>query len=175
MGDRILKEYPYRARVAPMLLAGFFFSFCSVVLFYAAQRAADRGIRIMGVSLEGESGRYLLYVLTVFSACFVLAAIAVLIDRMKNTRRIAFTDEAILVPIRRFATGERVVKLNTITDVTVTDTYGQRFISFKHPEGKFSVVASMLPDDASFDEIVQQLARHAGKGTGWSGLTRHER
>ena len=174
MGDRILKEYAYRARLKPLVWSATVFAGAAAVLLWKAI-TIEGAVRVFGMTLEPPAGRNFLFVLAGLSACFVLVAFVVAIDRAGGARRIAFTDEAIIVPIRRFSRGERVVKLNTISDVTIADTYGQRFITFKHPDGKFAVMASMLPDDAAFDEIVQQLARHAGKGTGWSGLTRNVR
>lgn len=158
----IEREYEYKPKWWIILLCGAMFGFATV--FFAQEALSnDRGLTINGIIELSENGATIFYwVFSFFSLCFVLAAIAIAVHRLKFQQRIAFTGEEIIVPASRWSAAEKSIKYADIASLSVFKFNGQKSLNIIHSDGKSSISSSMLPRK-SFQEVVDLLSAKVEK------------
>jgi hypothetical protein len=62
------------------------------------------------------------------------------------------------VPASRWSRGEKTIAYRDIEALSQTAVNGQKFLYLKHPGGKYTITASLLPSKAAFTEICALLA-----------------
>jgi hypothetical protein len=156
--DRPEREYPYRPSWTVILLAGGFFAVCALVL---ADRASNnrRGVIINGIIELGASGATdLYYVLCALSVGFVIVSCFLVYHRLAFQQRLVFDATRVTVPVSRWSRATKQIAYRDIQRLSMAEISGQTFLYVHHLGGKFTIVASMLPSRAAFDEVRALLA-----------------
>jgi hypothetical protein len=152
------REYPYRPRWTAIVFAGGFFAACALVLGY---RASDnhRGLIINGIielGPDGATGFY--YVLCALSVGFVIGSVFMAYHRLTFQQRLVFGGAAMTVPVSRWSRATKQIAYRDMRKMSMTVISGQTFLYVDHLGGRFTIVASMLPSQAAFDEVRALLA-----------------
>jgi hypothetical protein len=155
------KEYDYRPRWTVIVLCALFFG--AGALFFAAKaNGNDRGLIINGIIELAPAGATVFYwVLAGLSLAFVAAAGTMAIVRLTLHQRIALTDSGMTIPRSRWSAENITVPFSEIVELTKSEVHGQRFLKIAFKGGKFTLTASMLPNNEDFDEIVSTVSQGA--------------
>lgn len=155
--DDAEREYPYRMKWILILCGIPFFSGGAVAVGREALRN-EAGMVINGVIEMGPwfvTGLY-----WVFSA-FAVAGLALYVWagflRLANDRRVAFGPTSVAVPAARLPPDVVEIAYGDITGCSFARVNSNRFVHITHPGGTHTVLASMLPSNAVFDEVCQLL------------------
>ena len=154
----IENEYDYRPKWTVILL-GVLFSAMACLFFVDKARTNARGLLINGIiELSPSQASVFFWILAGTSAAFV-AACAFLIAFWSNTRqRIALSATSLIIPLSRWSAREISVDYGSITALKTTQVGRQKFLKVSHPNGSFTIAASMLPYPENIDEILRILS-----------------
>jgi hypothetical protein len=152
------REYPYRPRWTVIVFTGVFFGACALVL---GERAVDnrRGLIINGIielGPDGATGFY--YVLSALSVGFVIVSAFLAYHRLTFQQRLVFGTAAMTVPVSRWSRATQQIAYRDIQRMSGAVISGQTFLYVDHVGGRFTIVASMLPSQAEFEEVRALLA-----------------
>lgn len=152
IGD-IERQFDYRPKWTAILFCAVFFGLCAVVLGAKAANN-ERGLVLNGIIELGPEGASIFYwVLCGFSVAFVIMAVFLALHRAVLRQRLAFAQTALLVPRSRWSNQERHIEYDDIQAVTTGEISGQHVLYVHHTGGKYTIVASMLPSRAAFEEV----------------------
>jgi hypothetical protein len=156
--SNVEREYEYKNKWTFALLAGGFFTLAAVVLgakaFYNA-----RGLILNGIIEMGPTGATVFYwVLFALSAIFVLIALLMICHRLAVRQRLVLGRTALIVPASFWSSGEKEIEYQDIQELTPLCASGQRWLYVTHAGGRHTIMGSMLPTAAAFDEICELLA-----------------
>jgi hypothetical protein len=153
-----VREYEYRPRWSTIALGVVFFGFCTAFFVREAVNN-DRGVIINGIIELGRGGATALYwVLASLSGGFVVAAAFLAVLRMTSRQRLSFGATSARVPASRWSSDVKEIAYRDIVSLSDTTTSGQRFLNVVQAESTYTIVASMLPSDAEFEEVRELLA-----------------
>jgi hypothetical protein len=160
MASDIECEFVYRPRWFWIIIGVLLFG-AGTIIFCHKALTNDRGLIINGIIELPITGATIFYwVMCVASAAFVFAANFLVLHRLAFSQRITFTSETIVVPRSRWSSEEIAVEYGAITGIEATEVSGEKFLRVTHSEGKFTIVASMLPTRQAYDEVYQLLLEH---------------
>jgi hypothetical protein len=158
------RELSYLPRWRTILGAGGFFAVCAVVLAYEAA-TNERGLIVNGILHFDPDGATTFYqVLAGLSLCFVLASIALAVQRTVMPQRLLFGDASMTVPVSRWSRETQTIAYRDVRRITMQRVSGQIFLHVHHPRGKFVIVASMLPSSRDFAQVRDLLQERCGGG-----------
>jgi hypothetical protein len=156
MGD--VREYEYRPRWTTIVLCGFFFAACALVIGRQAARN-DRGLILWRlIELDPDEATTFYWVLTAFSVGFVAVAALLAYHWTAYRQRLAFGPAALIVPAWRFSRRETEIAYADVHGLSTRTINGQRFLDVIHAGGKYTITASLLPSRGAFDEVCELLA-----------------
>jgi len=172
-------EYPFRANPRTTLLAIAFFGACGL---WMARNAVtnDRGVIINGlITLETGGATTLYWCMAGVCALFVIAGAIGLSGNRGRPRVVRLTPTHLVAPRNGFAREATTIPLTDIRDLGMQEIHRQRIMTIHHTGGNLSIVQSMLPGAAAFDELYGALAArlsdiHASRHAG-ATATPHER
>jgi hypothetical protein len=155
------REYPYQPRWRTIVLGGGFFGLCALFLGYRAT-TNRRGLILEGfIRLDPDQANVFYGVLAALAVGFVLASCFLAYHRLTFEQRLTFGPTVMTVPSSRWSRATRQIAYRDIRQVTVASVSGQTFLHVHHTGGKSTIVASMLPSPAAFDEVRALLAAKA--------------
>jgi hypothetical protein len=155
MSERV---FHYRPRWSAIIWGALFFG-AAAAWFCVKALHNDRGLILNGIiRLSPANATIFYWVMSGLGAGFVVAAVLLVGVRLMNPQRIMLTDDSLTLPRSRWSSQEQHILLREIGGVQLTEVYGQRFAYILHPGGKATIAASMLPNDADFDELLQALS-----------------
>lgn len=153
--DRSPREliYPYRMKWSTIIWTLLFFGSCSGALFVMAAEN-DQGLIINGlVELSPQHASVVILVLSGLGIMFVLLGIVTLVMRLMVHQKIELTDTAIALPRSRWKDNMIRVPYGDIESLSVSQVFGQRFLSIDYGSGTFVISGSMLPKKEDLDVI----------------------
>jgi hypothetical protein len=151
------REYAYRPKWTTIVLASLFFG-AGALFFAAMAKDNDRGLIINGIiELSPGGARIFYWALAALSVGLVAAASTMAMVRLTLRQRIAVGTTCITVPRSRWSSEEIAVPFAEIIRLSTSDVSGQRFLKVVYRGGKFKLVASMLPSEGDFDEILAAI------------------
>jgi uncharacterized membrane protein YdbT with pleckstrin-like domain len=146
-------EYPYRPNPRTMFVGIAFFGVAAAVLANTAA-TNDRGLILDGIITLGVEGATRFYGSLAFAAVlFAVAAALGLKAGRSNPRFVRLTATEISAPKNVFSRQPTVVPLDRIQGIDVQEIKKQRMLNIYHAQGSLTVVQSMLPGPAAFDEL----------------------
>jgi len=160
-----IREYEYRPRWSIIILGVLFFALCAAMMGSAAVDN-DRGLIINGIIRFGLDGATVFYwVLAAFSAGFVVLFIFLAYHRLTFQQRLVFGPAAMTGPASRWSKQERQIAYRDITGLSMTTFRGQKFLYIAHPDGKYTIAATMLPSGKAFSEVCELLTSRVQNAT----------
>lgn len=161
--DSEAREYPYAPRWTLIVLGGGFFLLCAVVLGARAQ-GNDRGVIINGlIELSRPGATAFFWVLCACSMGFVAAAVLMAYQRLMFRRRLVLGTTTLIVPVSRWSREEQEIDYGDIQSLSTVEISGQRMLTVTHAGGKVTIMASMLPSKAVFEEVRALLSAKVGR------------
>ena len=155
--SRIEPRFEYRPRMTVIVATVLFFGACAVVIGMKAA-SNDRGLVIDRLIELGPEGATIFYwACAAASLAFVAVAGLMLIVRVKVRQRITLTEDAVVVPRSRWSNEERTIPFQDIIELRDITTAGQKFLKITHPDGKFMLIASMLPGAEDFEFLTSEI------------------
>ncbi|HAS6997775.1 TPA: hypothetical protein I7280_23385 [Vibrio parahaemolyticus] len=148
---------PYKPNKIVFILAIAFFAACAGFMGNIAL-TNDRGLilnRIIEFSPLGATNLY--WAVTIAALSFVLVGTLALIKSMFSNREIVITNESISSPKSGFSKQDVTVNFSDITGVNMQTIQKTKILNIEHLGGRLSIPNSMLPNKASFEELVSQL------------------
>ncbi|HET6764128.1 MAG TPA: hypothetical protein VFH27_10660 [Longimicrobiaceae bacterium] len=146
-------EFRYQPRVRTMLIAIVFFGAAAAVMANAAA-TNQRELIIEGMIHLSVAGATKFYLgLSVAAALFVVAGALGLTAGRRTPRYVRLTPTEISAPKSFFAKEPTVVPLGQIREVEVQTIQKQRMLNIYHAQGSLTVIQSMLPNPAAFEEL----------------------
>jgi hypothetical protein len=160
------REYPYQTRWRSILFGGSFFGACAA--FFAVRAGNNtRGVIIEDAITLGPEGATTFYwVLFALSTCFVLAAVVLAVHRVTAApQRLRFGATEMTVPASRWSRAVKTIAYRDVQSLTEQVVSGQRMLHLRHTGGKYTIVASLLPSTAAYDEVRARLGSAVRSGT----------
>lgn len=155
--DDIERAYDYKPKWTLIVCCALFFGLCAVVLGVKAA-GNDRGLIINGIIELGPDGATIFYwVLCVCGVGFVAISAFLAYHRVTFHQRLAFGSTAVILPRSRWSPEEKVIVYRDISALSTARIHGARFLYVTHPGGTSTIMASMLPSKAAFDEVCELL------------------
>lgn len=155
--DDIEREYDYKPKWTLIVLCALFFGLAAVVLGVKAA-SNDRGVIINGIiELDPDGATIFYWVLCVCGVGFVAISAFLAYHRLTFHQRLAFGPAAVILPRSRWSAEDKVIAYRDISALSTARIYGQRFLYVTHAGGPSTIMASMLPSKAAFDEVCELL------------------
>jgi len=148
---------PYKPNKIIFILTIVFFGVCSVVMVNAAA-TNNRGLilnRIIEFSPQGATMFY--WVIAAAALAFVLFGLLALVKSMKSKREIVITNDSITSPKSGFSKRSITVRFSDIIGIHMQTIQKTKVLKIEYQGGKLSIPNSMLPNKASFEELVSEL------------------
>jgi len=149
--------YPYKPKVIKTIVISIFLGALAAFMGYTAI-TNDQGLILNGVIRMGPMGASIFFwVLTLIMVFGLAAATLGLIKGRNSEKQIVLTDTTISAP--KSALNDQVVTVSydDILNLTTQNVNGQHFVNIHHPGGKLVIPHAMLPNKATFDELVEIL------------------
>jgi hypothetical protein len=165
------REIDYRPKWWIIVACGLMFGGCALLFANLAARN-HRGLIINGIIRLGPQGATVFYwSLFGASAAFVLMSLFLVYHRLRYRQRLVLGPSTITVPASRWSRRTEEIAYADIRDLVTTEVSGQRFLQVVHPGGKYTIVASMLPSRAVFEELgaLLEARRRNGRELGARG------
>jgi len=124
----------------------------------AALAVSGFGLKILGVRLPPEIAAGTWWTLAVTALGGVLLFVLLAVHRLIRIQHVLLTDLAIVVPKGRFTSKVVGIPFSTITDLAISQVYGQRFLTITHRGGVATIASSLLPTTVDFDAVHKMLA-----------------
>ena len=152
------REYEYKPKWWVIVLGIAMFG-PAAILFGTKAAYNDRGLIINRVIELWPLGATIFYsVLAAASLGFVAICMFLLYLRLAYQHRIVIGPTGLVVPATRWSAHERVIAYRDIQGLSITTVSGERFLYIEHPDGRHTIVASMLPSKDDFEDICAFLA-----------------
>lgn len=146
------KPKPIMALLAAILFLGFAYGSA------LAAMTNERGIRIIGITLDSDVANVIFWVFSVFCIFLSLKLILVMINGARGSKVVTLTSEAIIAP-KSVASGKYVtVKYSEISEMKLQKTGGKLFLHVKHLKGKLTIPSAVFTDIESFQDLVKRLS-----------------
>jgi hypothetical protein len=152
--------YPYNPRWQVILGSGLLFAACCPIMVYIALHP-DEGLSIVTVLLGSEGASLFFWLLALFSAMFVLKAVALAKQRLDNPQFLELREDALVLPQQPFFQ-IRIIRIAyaDIERVWEVQVSGQTFLYLTSGGRKQTIVASLLPDMDSYIAVKDFLQSH---------------
>ena len=155
----IIKQYDYRPGWKAIIMTLLFFGGCSGFMAYTAITNEEELVINGIIHLSVSAATVFYWVIAGLSFAFVLAGLALTVNRFTSVHRIAITEEGILLPNGIWKSGEHHVLFSDLTAIKNISVQKERFI-YVYADGlKHTISASMLPSKRNFDEIEACLVK----------------
>lgn len=151
-------NYPYRPKPWRMLLGAAFFGAIAVFMVHEAT-TNERGLIINGLIRLGPDGATTFYwCIAAISAVFVAIAVPAFVIGLRSSHRLILTSTDVSAPKFGFSRRPTTVKLSDIKSLDLQVVQQHRFLNIHHANGKLTINASFLPNEAAFDELCTAIA-----------------
>ena len=149
--------YAYKPKPVVMALGAVFFALCAA--FFANNALTnDRGLIIDGlIRLDIGQATVFYWIMLSAGAAMSLAGLVGLIRGLTSAQTLIIGATAIQVPKSPMGNNRVSVAYADIRDMVRTQVRNQVFLVIHHSRGKLTIMASMLPSRAKFEEVCQLL------------------
>jgi hypothetical protein len=155
--DGIEREYDYKPKWTHIVFCALFFGLGAVVLGVKAA-SNDRGLIINGMIELGPDGATMFYwILCMCGVGFVAISAFLAYHRLTLHQRLTLGPAAVIFPESRWSADEKVIAYRDISALSTDRIHGQQFLYITHLRGTYTIMASMLPSKAAFDEVCEFL------------------
>ncbi len=148
-------EYEYKPRWAAILLGVLLCGAGATVA--AALAVSNCGVRVWGIKFPPEIAVGTWWALAVAGLGGVSIFLLMAVHRLLRTQRILLTPASIFVPKGRFTSKVVVIPFSTITDISSSQVYRQRFLTITHQGGVATLASSFLATAMDFESIQRSL------------------
>jgi len=147
------RQYSYKQKKWVGPACAIFFGACAWT-FLEKAREQPRGLIINHmIELSPSSAQVFHWTLFGFSMLFVVTGIAAFVLSFGKEKYITITAHSIRAPKNGFSDIEIEVPFADIKSMQLQEIQKQRFLHITHANGKLSIVQSLLPSKAAFEEI----------------------
>ncbi len=162
---KVERSYAYQPKWISILFLFFFIGLLTLGLGYMALWN-DRGLVINGIiELSTQNATILYWVLTALCAAGVLLSVLLAAKRLAIKHRIALTASSIIVPKSSWSVDETDIPYQNIREISMSEVHKQKFLHLHQQDGKYSIVASMLPSRKDFEELHNLLMERVKKAS----------
>lgn len=154
----IEREYLYRPRWWSLLFGIVLFSLSGITLAHLALTDNRKLIIDYFIELSPTGAAIFYWVLSGLSFVLVIFSATFGLHRVLHPRTITLTADWISAPKRGAYGKDVIVKYGTIQDLSIITFKRQQYLQLTHPDGKLSVMASLLPSREAFGEICELVA-----------------
>lgn len=148
---------PYKPNKIIMILAIAFFGACAGFMADIAANN-DRGLILNRViELSPQNATIFYWVIASASMVFVVVGFFALVKSFFTNREIVITETSITSPKSALSKLDVTVNFSDISNVTIQTIQRTRILNIKYSGGKLSILNSMLPNKAAFEELVSQV------------------
>lgn len=152
-------SYPYRPKPWVMLLASIFFGVAACFMGREAM-VNDRGLIINGlIHLEQSGATTFYWCIAAVGAAFAAIGIPAFFVGLLSSHRVVLTSTDVSAPKFGFSRKATTVKLSDIRSQSVQVVQEHRFLNIYHVNGKLTISASFLPNEAAFEELCAAIAK----------------
>lgn len=154
-------SYPYRPKPWAMLLASIFFGAAGLFMCREAM-VNDRGLIVNGlIHLEPGGATTFYWCVAAVCAAFTGIGIPAFFVGLLSSHRVTLTSTDVSAPKFGFSRKATTVKLSDIRGQSVLVVQEHRFLNIYHVNGKLTINASFLPDEAAFEKLCAAIAERA--------------
>ena len=155
-------KIPYQPRWGGIIVPGLFFALCAVGLGEKAS-TNDRGLILEGIfHLSPWAATVFYWVLTAFSALFVLASLLLAIKRVTSNQFLQLEHDAVIVPHGFLLKKSARVPYASIAGISEMNVKRQRSLRLFTPDRKYAISASMLPNNEVYQQVKQLIVERVG-------------
>ena len=155
------RRIPYTPRWGTIIACAGFFGACAAFMAYKA-RHNTRGLVLNGIiTLEPAGATVFYWVMALLAAGFVLIAFLMTVNRLSSPRYLEVGTDALLLPHGRFQRQISRIAYADIQSVSEGQVSGQRFL-YIHAGGlRYTLTASLLPDNDTYNAVKDLLISRA--------------
>jgi len=155
--DVIEKRYPYKPRLFSSIFVVLFFGVFAGFMGYFSYQS-DSGLVLNGIIEMSPTGATVFYwVITVLFVAFSALGVLLAIKSVQSKAELVLTDEYVRAPKSGISKKIITVPFNDVEKVSVQAVKGTVFLNIFHRKGKFTIVSSVLPNMADFDEVKKHI------------------
>ena len=141
-----------------MLMAGFFFAVCAAIFGYRAV-TNDRGLILNGIFHFGLQGATTFYwCLAAVSAVFVAIGFTRSMIGLFSNLSLQLSETELSAPRSILSLENTIVPLSSIVRLDLRSMGKLLFLDVHHAQGKLTIAAANLPDQAAFNDVCAHLA-----------------
>ncbi len=145
------REYQYKIKYGLMLFGIIFSTFCAVLL---------GNLVLSNLRLFFTPVIFFYWILFVFSGGVAIAMCFLMVKQWAQVNRITFGQHTMMVPGLGWSTVEFPIEYKDINDILVFENLKHAFsLHIMHKDGKYVIVADLLPSPEAFDEICTLLEK----------------
>ncbi len=149
-------SYPYQPKSGLAFAVIVFFGFCSALTAYLAMHNQTGLLINKLLYLSSQGATFFYWLLSFFSALFILAMIWLLIQSMGNKRSILLTSQSITAPKRGPSKELITIPYQDITSISVDEISGTRLLKIVSRRQQIIIPDSMLNHD-DFERLIHDL------------------
>lgn len=154
MTDEVEREYPYRYSAAVVFGPTVGFGTLGALMLWMALTSEEGFVLFNLFEVSPLGARIMAWVFAVFFLGLFVACVPVVVNFLTTRRRLAFTENTLLVPRGFWSTAVRPIPYGDIVElVPHVDVQGNRSLIVRWGAGKFPIEEIALPSKTAFEEI----------------------
>jgi hypothetical protein len=149
------RTYEYKPCWSAILFGVLLCGAAATVAAYSA--CSNFGLRIWGIKLPPGIAACTWWAMAVTSLGGGFLFLLMAVHRLIRVQRILLTPAAIFVPKGRFSSKVVIIPFSTVTDLSLSQVHGQRFLKISHQQGTFTIASSLLPEREDLEVVHKML------------------